>query len=537
MKREDSPSASSTQYFDDSPFYAEASFVMQTSSSSCETSRDVNSGKYPPKSLVQIKRLRSIKEKGNNTQINRDDNREKNTAINHLHDVTTARGWMENIQQNEGSLYGVGAYTVLRCDIMYPVEKKKENSRESEMYLKKCQCRVWGREFHLNRLISSFEMLLRSRLDDEKDLAVISSAVVREVKEETCRLMDELLDAAKRFLFQNLSSYTPTQQYDYVEKDFQPFINSDPHTFVRTLMMTVLWTPPNADYATGEDGNFKPIIRCHAAFAGSSRHFDIQNEENSLAPPISVCLAIPDTPGFEELAKLPKRHSPSCFDYPFQTIGASAKVSSWCHQRRPLEDPNRYKPSGSGVEEVLLLRQSKESVGDDDTSHRNEESAANDFITSLEILEGLTSNLFVIYKDKTVRTAPIGSVLSGYARQLVIEELGDKSTSSADSSCRGIIEGLVLDDINPPTVEDAMRGLWSEVFVTSAIRLITPVNRVLIPPVDGVTLEDGHNTISGNQSILWDAERHGNGLGSVIRALRSAVYRRGYNNANLRYPI
>jgi hypothetical protein len=39
---------------------------------------------------------------------------------------------------------------------------------------------------------------------------------------------------------------------------------------------------------------------------------------------------------------------------------------------------------------------------------------------------------------------------------------------------------LVLDE-RAPTVQDANAGLWSEVFVTSAIRLLIPVDRVLSP--------------------------------------------------------
>mmetsp|Transcript_26792 Transcript_26792/g.54152 ORF Transcript_26792/g.54152 Transcript_26792/m.54152 type:complete len:598 (+) Transcript_26792:282-2075(+) len=529
VKKKGAQLASSSQYFDDSPFYAEASFVMKTSSSSSERSRENSNEKYPSNVFVQIKRLSSIDDSHNDKQRNDNIITDMNTAINHPRDVTSARGWMEHIQQCEGSFYGVGAYTVLRCDIIYPFGEYEKKSSESESRLQMFQWMVWGKEFHLNRLLSSYELLVSSRLDEGEDIVDVPSAVAQEAKDETFTLMNKLLNEAKRSFLDNSSPSTFTKQD-------QSLSNSNQQKLVRTLMMTVLWTPPKADHTTGNDGIGKPIIRCHAAFAGSSRPFHVQNEEFSLAPPISTCLAIPNTPGFEELAKLPKRHSPSCTDFPYQNIGASAKVSSWCHDRRPLEDTERYKPAECGVGEVLLLRQGKEILRDDGAARRNKKSAVHDFIGSLEILEGLTSNLFVVYKDKTVRTAPTGSVLSGYARHLVIEELrvaGDDSKTLPDSNCADIMKGLVLDDVNPPNITDALRGLWSEVFVTSAIRLVTPVNRVLIPPIDGWNLDDGHESLCGNQSILWDAESHGHGVGLVARALRSAICKREYNKAKL----
>jgi hypothetical protein len=60
------------------------------------------------------------------------------------------------------------------------------------------------------------------------------------------------------------------------------------------------------------------------------------------------------------------------------------------------------------------------------------------------------------------------------------------------------MQELVLDDSNAPTVQDAKDGLWTEVFVTSSIKLIVPVNRVLIPPVEGM-----------ESTTLWQSDCRG----------------------------
>jgi hypothetical protein len=72
-----------------------------------------------------------------------------------------------------------------------------------------------------------------------------------------------------------------------------------------------------------------------------------------------------------------------------------AKLSSWCRIRRPLEDQLKDEHVG----EVILTRQ-------DDKNN-------------IELLEGLTSNLFVLYRNGTLRT-PDEGVLGGCARNQVV---------------------------------------------------------------------------------------------------------------------
>lgn len=113
-----------------------------------------------------------------------------------------------------------------------------------------------------------------------------------------------------------------------------------------------------------------------------------------------------------------------------------AKLSSWCRQRRPLE--LEFQRNG----EVLLTRE----VGGE-----------------IHILEGLTSNVFFIYSDDTLRTANNG-VLEGYARNLVLD----------CSSKLGI-------QYDPAPIRSQDAILWKEIFLTSSIRLVMPVKQLLVP--------------------------------------------------------
>jgi len=358
------------------------------------------------------------------------------------YDVSSARGWMEHIEQCDGPLYGVGAYTVLRCDASYTKHK--------------CNWKIWGFEFHMRRLWSSYRMLIET-LGSDFDIA--ASCEIESAR-RTDSVINSLLDEATLSLIESI------QETHHV--DLQA------GHFARTLMLTVLWSPSRND-ANSNSKESEIIIRGHATFSGAPRPQFCT--EDSLPSPISACLAIPSDPTAEAMALLPRRHrnDDSGQDQPTQMVGASAKVSSWCRARRPLEDSTRFKVPGSGVGEVLLVGGVRNKDFDD----------AHNFIDTLEILEGLIANFFVIYKDGTVRTAPLPTVLSGYARHLVLDVINE-------------VQELVLDDSNAPTVQDAKDGLWSEVFVTSSIKLIIPVNRVLIPPVEGM-----------ESTILWQSDCRG----------------------------
>lgn len=366
-------------------------------------------------------------------------------------DVKSARGWMEHIEENEGQMYGVGAYTVLRCDAIYTKQK--------------CRWKIWGKDFHIHRLCSSFRSLMENE-NSESFNENIGFEWKRTSIQRTDYIIGALLGDAEMYLL-NVKSTEESQPFELeVDKG------------IRTLMLTVLWTPTIMNGKSNKiHGEKSMIIRAHAAFASSSH---VRNGAESLPTPISVCLAIPRIPSPEALSILPRRHSGDrgCRASSTQLIGPHAKVSSWCRNRRPLEDS--FKDGDVG--EVLLMGLGKDisNVG------------GQGFINSLEILEGLISNLFVIYKDGTVRTAPASKVLSGYARHLVSEEIHQT-------------HGLRLDDKNAPIVGDA--DDWSEIFVTSSVRLIVPVKRVLIPPVgsrDSMTLwECSGSDVHHQTELLW----------------------------------
>lgn len=195
---------------------------------------------------------------------------------------------------------------------------------------------------------------------------------------------------------------------------------------VYTLMLTVLWTPK-------EEGI---TIRGHAFHSGQ---ISIPSDYNP--EPIVTSLACDPHWNPQASDTLPRRYDSV----------PEAKLSSWCRRRAPLE--KAFKSPGIG--EVLLTRD----IGDD-----------------VELLEGLTSNLFVVYSDGRVQTPPADSVLGGYARQLVMEHAEE---------C-----GLKV-QVDRVRMSDASK--WTEVFTTSSVRLITPVKKI-------VTVE----RVGGNTTTVWE---------------------------------
>jgi len=177
------------------------------------------------------------------------------------------------------------------------------------------------------------------------------------------------------------------------------------------VMMTILW----------QKGTLASpiVVRGHSFCSGKPFV-----AKESILDPVTAILALP----FHDTKDLPNRYE----HYP------EAKLSSWCRRRRLLEQ--KFKVKGAG--EVLLTRK----VGDD-----------------VYILEGLTSNVFFVYPNKTLRTANVG-VLKGYARKLVLD-------------CASKL-GLQYDP-TPIRIQDA--SVWKEVFLTSSIRLMVPVKQIFIP--------------------------------------------------------
>jgi Amino-transferase class IV len=199
-----------------------------------------------------------------------------------------------------------------------------------------------------------------------------------------------------------------------------------------TCMVTVLWQKEQEVCVT----------RVHAFSTGIfSNPFDYS------PMPIKVALALGSTPNRYD-------NKPR------------AKLSSWCRVRRPLED--QFKDEH--VVEVFLTRQ-------DDKN-------------KIELLEGLTSNLFVLYRNGTLRT-PDQGILEGCARNQVLLHA---SALGFTVECASVtLENL--DD-------------WEEVFCTSAIRIIVPVSQV-VEGKDGRTVWQSstapHQWRKFYESILMEA--------------------------------
>lgn len=168
-----------------------------------------------------------------------------------------------------------------------------------------------------------------------------------------------------------------------------------------TCMITLLW----------QANQGRCIVRGHVFSTGVfSNHYN--------PTPIVASLAIVSTPNRYE-------NKPR------------SKLSSWCSIRRPLEE--QFK--GADDSEVLLTREAA--------------------FGTCEILEGLTSNVFVLYRNETLRT-PAEGVLEGCARTLVLHHAQSMGYSV---------------DCSPVTLDGV--GEWDEVFCTSAIRIIIPVMKIV----------------------------------------------------------
>ena len=403
---------------------------------------------------------------------------------------------MEHIEQRDGPKYGVGAYTVLRCDAT-----TISSSSSNEL---KCEWKIWGEEFHMDRLSSSFQ-ILHTNLFGAAEIggegsfygggitsmsgmgsSVHTQSMFADSIEETTHVMHMLLEEATKSISSNS--------------------NSLQNEGTQTLMLTILWTPSSSTQQSST-----PLVRGHAAFAASAPQPSSNNkidEHESLLPhlpaPITACLAIPNQLTPEALSVLPRRHGMNLNLQRQVGSSASAKVSSWCRIRRPLEDPNRYKPLDASVGEAILVRQPETERGTNIMTYAND-----NFIDTLELLEGLISNLFVVYHDGSVRTAPAGLVLSGYARHLILQELNER--------------GMKVDSAKPPTIQDMRDGLWSEVFVTSAIRLVVPVERIIIPAATGT---------GAAPHVLWEAP---NDEYHATKMIQSAMCQRGSSLATVKH--
>ncbi len=339
------------------------------------------------------------------------------------HDLSIGRNWMESIEEYNGP----SAYDVLRCDII------KINSVNTSH-------KVWGQEYHLNRLEQSYRELvthisMKNSSQDEENmmkntLLSFDERCLEVAHEESKRIITALLETVNKTYFQKNEQYSQGE-----DGDLQCEI----------MRLTLLWTP-SADDQNNKCASSLNIISVRGHLSSSGQIMAPYQIPKSIV----ATLALP-SPKEAPIAtnKLPDRH---VFPY--------AKISSWSKNRRSLEKKDSFMPEGVG-EVLLLLNRNRNSISSS--------------VGTYEILEGLTSNFFAIYRDGTIRTAQEG-ILFGYVRHLVLQ---------CALKC-----GLKVDN-RPIHLGDGANEEWVETFITSSSRLIYPIRKILIPVyIKGINGED-----------------------------------------------
>jgi hypothetical protein len=265
---------------------------------------------------------------------------------------------------------------------------------------------TWGQDFHAQRLCESLECLTSGQF---------SNGAFEQAGIDSEEIISVLLESAGNAFDKK-----------------HPGVDDDQKC---TLMMTLLWQPLQSEI----------LVRGHGLSSEvASRVLDYNPD------PISTTIAF----SLDGQRPIPNRYE----------LHPRAKLSSWCRQRRPLE--NDFKV-GETAEVILTQTINKE----------------------IYLLEGLTSNLFVIYPGGILRTSDDDSVLGGYARKLVID---------CAHKC-----GLEI-DIGPILIDES--HLWEEMFLTSAVKLIIPVHKVNMVQQSsdgGTELKELWSPTVGTDQTIW----------------------------------
>lgn len=353
------------------------------------------------------------------------------------------RLWMEEqiAETAKGSARG-GAYTVIRCELSGTSDMDRDEERN--------RWKIWGQGFHLGRLQNSF-MLKYYATDTRPDM--IES--LQTAAKESIELMTGILDQAE-IVLGGESDGDGTKETEQV------------------VMLTILWTE---EVDTCDINGQKRIsVRAHGSIANvPSPHLKILSQSIKVAVALPQCITSSADCENGEMTQqreldwesLPSRHD----NFP------QVKDSAWCKERRPLEESFKV----DGVGEVILARELADKVNAAIGAAQFEE---------IELLEGLTSNLFVVYNDGTIRTAASGSVLHGYSRSLVLK------------AAKQI--GLDYIEDQPVMLQDAIDGKWAEVFITSGIRLLVFVESVVVPEYSEDESDSGEIT-SRTFRKIWAA--------------------------------
>lgn len=389
-----------------------------------------------------------------------------------LLDITESPGWMEYVERLEKRLNdegGAGAYDTLRCDMIL----KDDDVDGDEQHESLCtdnknkidRWRNWGLDYHLNRLQNSYRSLLMSENETEDNIKAGTTnsnhdEAIKEAVTESHLVFERLLSQAERSPLLNRR-----------EDNRAPSSHKKNDVTIQLIRLTLLWSPPSTSLKKEDASSCsnKVIVRGHAC--SSAKAVQVHRP----VVPITASVA----------AVGHHRHNKTSSSniievdqsLPTRFLDPQNKIASWTRIRKQMEVPI-YKPPG--VSEVLMVRPSTRynSKHVNNSNEKNKLAApsqSHPSDTGLEVLEGLSSNFFVVYKDGTIRTAQDG-VLLGYVRQLVLDSL---------DSC-----DLKLDTTNPVLLQDGRDGLWEEAFITSSSRLIFPISKMLVHTDDGINFEE-----------------------------------------------
>mmetsp|Transcript_28425 Transcript_28425/g.69193 ORF Transcript_28425/g.69193 Transcript_28425/m.69193 type:complete len:642 (-) Transcript_28425:48-1973(-) len=401
-------------------------------------------------------------------------------------DMTQISDWMEVIEQDENRSNdegGAGAYDSFRCDLLLNTTTTRTAATTTSAATTTTTItrqHVWGEDYHLQRLQASYRSLCdkpgpstTSSLDSSSNnFSTQLDSMIDVATKESKVIIDRLLSAAATAPSLTDVSTTPKNQ-------------GDTDVRIQLLRLSILWSPPK------DENSSKIVVRGHVCCSAkpvpihsspepivvsiavhkTHRHHHHDHSDNAtgdkITPdsnsnsnnenfqvPSSVVPAntrqMSPSPTIDLDVTLPSRFD----DNPH------SKIASWCRERKKMEDPHTYKPKDAS--EVLMVRPRKDSEGR----------------TRMELLEGLSSNLFVVYKDGSLRTATDG-VLHGYVRHLVLE-CCTKSGIQIDP------RPIYLDEVHE----------WKEAFITSSSRLIFPISKILIP--DDATIDDDDQSSKKN---------------------------------------
>jgi hypothetical protein len=432
-------------------------------------------------------------------------------------DLSKSADWMEYIEYKEermDDVGGAGAYDTMRCDILLGTESPPHAS----------SCRIWGEAFHLNRLRHSYQTL-KQNIDnnhkpttrnfngseinigttgqDASPTTTATTTTTSTTSTTTTRFFDQALHVAllesKAILHQLLTeavSSIPNENGHGISF----FKTRDNYFFL--VRATILWSSSHEEQNGQNQGI---VVRGHACCNGKP----IRRYE----PPSPIVTTVAaywkkeknmNTDSSSSSSSSTRIEASIDESLPTRLMNPNTKIASWCRLRQKMERPETFQPPG--VSEVLMVRRRRVILhpnGNDDNDHggddvsriirkKEEQSTTND-TTVLELLEGLSSNVFVVYNDGTLRTA-VDGVLHGYVRQLVLEFA---------PKC-----GILVDP-RPICLHQAPSG-WKEVFITSSSRLIIPVSKILMPTMEKKNKNSDriqHEAVLGNETAVGQFEQ------------------------------